>query len=1318
MPSSQPRCHLIATLLALLLSAGQVGVSFAALPATDLAQTGWEALWSNDYAQAEHYFSAALSTDGDDQSARRGRILTALALGRDDIVLDEVAAYGERAPSSEYDFFVPGLVRQLSDMDSRDFHEVLARFSDKLAGAKSVPPVDRRMFAGLASRQAYLSGDAGMVERSARGLNRMGRWCVLGPFDNTSGSGHRQTHVDPAQILADPYEGKFGQPIMWFSPQRISLDRSIAPPQYFEQDENTTAYVRTVATLDEGGTYLVSISHEGDVEFRINGRVVHEGSRYTGGEEVLHWHVDLPAGDNLFAFKVSNREETSSVSCAISDIDGSQASGISLDPARQLGILQTADLNVKPVAASFLELVADGASERPFDREAQFWNLERVRRFAPPDSTSALCDTLSRRFEDCALLQLATAYAYGAASQEDELEQRMDAAAALAPELAPAVLHVAARDFERKRFDSARAVAEGVLQRAPQCREALDLRLGCLREQHLLEDMRTAAERVVELLPDDPIGYSYLAAHADARGLSTEQKRFRTEMIKRLPTQMAILAKYVESAKEEDYKEMEGELRRFMKLAPDSAVLMERYVEALLARDRQDTAYEAVVEGLRSFPQSIPLLYYRALFAEGGYDFDTSTVAQYFPDGKRTLTDEELESMWSRGHAPTRVISIMDEDDVLRWLRARCNRAAADILDDALAIDPGNFALRDKARALRGLPSLRTLMPDPDQSAIVAMRVPESRFADEDAVVLTERKRRLAFDKHASVVDYCLAVQVLNEEGVRRWENYRVDVNPYAADIVYLESKTIKPGGAEFEATTGLANVLFKNVEPGDIIFLHYQSTAHVSGALSGNFWDAHLFSFHDPCLESVYTLTAPGDRDVSVALHNESAATDSLSATSETLDDGFVRREWHFSSPPKISTEPGAASPLSYLPWLDVTTIDDWGTVAKWYSGLADGQAEITRRVRNKAEELTAGAAGDEQEEIARILAFVSDDITYQSIPFFQSAHIPREADEVLRHRFGDCKDKCTLMESLLHASGIEDCFLALVAVGSDQDVSFLPSPRFDHVVVARALPGGGYRWYDPTVRFPDPDQVPASIVGAPALVVREGENGLTTITGSGICERPRTVESRVALKDDGSVSVERRSTYTCIDETSPRRAHLETVSREALEDETLAALAVSCPGVELLSLEVGGAERADEPLVYDYAFSAPNVFAVTGDILSGSLPTDSHLNEAFGAVVAKKDRASPVDLGALSVCERTETAFEYPAGFEIVATPEPSEFEFDGCHYSTRYEPGDHALVVTRETSIAGMRVDAADYPRFKSFLESILQDMRTPLLLRRSR
>ena len=76
--------------------------------------------------------------------------------------------------------------------------------------------------------------------------------------------------------------------------------------------------------------------------------------------------------------------------------------------------------------------------------------------------------------------------------------------------------------------------------------------------------------------------------------------------------------------------------------------------------------------------------------------------------------------------------------------------------------------------------------------------------------------------------------------------------------------------------------------------------------------------------------------------------------------------------------------------------------------------------------------------------------EVRYTGVEFGAARLIPEFPSETLRRRFGDCKDKSTLLVAALRASGIE-AYLALLSAGDDQDVSpDLPGlGMFDHAIV-----------------------------------------------------------------------------------------------------------------------------------------------------------------------------------------------------------------------------------------------------------------------------
>jgi tetratricopeptide (TPR) repeat protein len=1276
------------------------------------AASGWSALWSNNFAVAEQQFRAALRIDRHDDSAHRGLVLALLARGKDDPLHEALDDYAREVPAGPSDYFLPDLIYWFCDIGSRDYHESLHDFAERLASS-CAEPVDARMCWSQAARFALMAGDRGAAEKAVAQLHRIDAWYLLGPFDNTSGCGHRRDHAYGGRPTQAPYRGKFGQTISWFTPELVGLDGRISPTGYFHHNLYTTAYARAAVRIPAARTYLVSVSYAGDMEFSVNDVPVGMGSRHTGGDEALHWLIDLPEGVCLLSFKVSNREKASTISCAISERDGAEVKGLEFDAAGPIQHSTPETLHPRPVRASFLRQVEARAGGNPDDAEARLWDLYRARLVAEPDSLVALCDDLTDRFPESGLMQLVVAEAYGAAGEDDLREQLIERAAELSPDLAPAVLFLARRDMSRKRFEMARSQAQSVLQRAPSCRAALDIKLECLLKEQRLEELREEAESVTDFLRDEPLGYTYLAEHASERGLVRDEKRYSREAIKRMPVYSGRAAQYIRNVEEEEYNEAARDLRRFLDVSPDSEFLWVSYVQILLAQDKVDDAWETVLSALRSFPQSIPLIYCRALFYESCYDFSITSIWEHFPDGQRVLTDEELEAMYPSGNYPTRVIRPEESEATRKWVEYRCNAQAADMLEKALEIAPGDFEIRDKIRALRGKKPYRTFMKDPDLDEILKLRVDASEYAGRDAVVLREWKRRLAYDRHASVLDYVLAVQVLNEEGVRRWEDYGVGIDPHANDIVFLEHMTVKQDGSEHDAEVVGSTVVFSGLEPGDVLFLHYQMTASVAGALSGRFWDHHQFSFGGPCLESTYVLIVPEGLEVETQLHHAEAFGDALEHVSKSLEDGYRLESWTLREPPPVGDELGSPPPTLYLPWIDVSSIPKWSEVAGWYEDLALGQAEVTAPVSAKARELASGAE-NEDAIVRRVLRFVSDEITYRFVPFYQSAHVPREAEQVLKDKAGDCKDKCTLMLALLEAAGVEGCRPALVSPGSDASVSFLPSPRFSHVVLHHRRSDGTELWYDPTVRFAAPGQLPISLSGAPALVAAEDETGLRVMPRTDVTSAPREVTTRVELHDDGSADVNRTIVYRSIDDTAPRRAHIESASREELEKEVLASLASEYPGCELVSFDVLGTDDPDTALVYMETFHVPRLFSSTADILSGQLPSGSRLNNAFGAIVAGKERATPIDLRPLANCSKLETVLELPEGKDLMAVPADCAYQSGGSSYEASYSVASGKLTARHRIVIDGMVVRPNDYEEFKTFLEASLQDLQSPVLL----
>lgn len=132
--------------------------------------------------------------------------------------------------------------------------------------------------------------------------------------------------------------------------------------------------------------------------------------------------------------------------------------------------------------------------------------------------------------------------------------------------------------------------------------------------------------------------------------------------------------------------------------------------------------------------------------------------------------------------------------------------------------------------------------------------------------------------------------------------------------------------------------------------------------------------------------------------------------------------------------------------PDVQVTTFASWEEVGNWYKGLQKESLEATSAIQAKATELTKDLAADE-DKIRALYNFVSLKYHYVGLDFGIGRYQPHAADDVLDNGYGDCKDKHTLLATLLQAVGIE-AWPVLIHSYRRLDPA-VPSPaQFNHVI------------------------------------------------------------------------------------------------------------------------------------------------------------------------------------------------------------------------------------------------------------------------------
>ena len=182
-----------------------------------------------------------------------------------------------------------------------------------------------------------------------------------------------------------------------------------------------------------------------------------------------------------------------------------------------------------------------------------------------------------------------------------------------------------------------------------------------------------------------------------------------------------------------------------------------------------------------------------------------------------------------------------------------------------------------------------------------------------------------------------------------------------------------------------------------------------------------------------------------------------------QRLEGGIAELRLDADALPVVRTEKDTPEGYDGLGRIELSTAADWAAVADWAvalypRGFRDPAvaAAMTRQLKLDRH--------DPQGSMQRAIAFVQGDIRYLGLEMGANSHAPHAPEETLRNRYGDCKDKATLLVALLGLAGIPaEPVLVDSAAGADLSAR-LPSPlAFDHVVV-RARPPGQVFWIDAT--------------------------------------------------------------------------------------------------------------------------------------------------------------------------------------------------------------------------------------------------------------
>ena len=652
-----------------------------------------------------------------------------------------------------------------------------------------------------------------------------------------------------------------------------------------------------------------------------------------------------------------------------------------------------------------------------------------------------------------------------------------------------------------------------------------------------------------------------------------------------------------------------------------------------------------------------------------------------------------------------------------------------------LEVDPQNLLAPTRLQALaqldRSAPMAVELAPvdliDIDIEAVIAAAPSVEDYPDADAIILLNQFSHEVTPAGKSRYTSHQVVKILTERGVQNYDDIAIPHTPNAQHITVNVARTITSDGAIVEPPEEAFNdvtppgllsynlysdsmwrvISMPALKPG--VCIEYQVTLEDAGAEAVGstswFWGGFSFQSTDPILQSAYALRIPkGTNFRWKAIHCQ-------------LDPQILHEEetntylWTYGETPALRKEYNMPATNDVVPRLSYSSVESWDAVYGWYRDIAKDRYTVDTAIEETVEQLTADLLTPD-DKIRAIYHFVASQIRYVGIELGQGAFQPTPADQVLSVRYGDCKDKTTLMIAMLNLVGIE-AFPAMLNPAPYQRVDLeLPSlGQFSHLVAAVPREGGGYVWLDPTADTCSYGDFPARNRGRKGFVIRNDRGEFVDIPISTPESNQLIVDTEIALTEDGAVQgtmqIDTLGQYNI-----EARLEYKQVSPSAWKDTLAVGLSKQFPGVRVDSVQMSDLADLNTPVQLNVAFSVENYAEPVGNRLVFPLPSDEFSD--YAEIFAAAKRQHPLDLSYPMRMKKT-IRLALPEGWKATfpkdirlenrfgSMKRQYKLEGDQIHYEINF--------IIKESIIP-----PEDYLAAKHLFDMLVREDRTQLILER--
>jgi hypothetical protein len=406
----------------------------------------------------------------------------------------------------------------------------------------------------------------------------------------------------------------------------------------------------------------------------------------------------------------------------------------------------------------------------------------------------------------------------------------------------------------------------------------------------------------------------------------------------------------------------------------------------------------------------------------------------------------------------------------------------------------------------------------------------------------------------------------------------------------------------------------------------------------------------------------------------------------------------------------------------------ETWKEEGSWEAGLERGRRDASPDIKQKVGQLTASSATPVA-KMRTLAQFVQHDIRYVAIELGIGGWQPHPAPDVFAHKYGDCKDKVTLMSSMLGEIGVESYY---VSINTNRGAVTSQTPAsmglFNHEIMAIHLPEGiadttlvatmvhpklgKLLFFDPTDELTPLGQLNGALQANYGLLVTPEGGELIQLPQLPPAMNGIQRTAKLSLSSNGTLSGDVVETRVG-DRAWSQRWALRTVTKDVDRIKPIETLLSRSLGTfQIVKASVGNLQSTNQPFLYNYSVVAQNYAKMAGNLL---LVRPRFIGNKSSDLLETKDpRKYPVEFDGPA---RDTDTFEIslPAGYEVDDLPPPVNADYSFASYHSKTEVSGNTLKYTRTFEVKELSVPLSKVDDLKKLYRIIAGDERNTAVLK---